>query len=81
MSVLFELEKKRDHCSENLLSTYYMLSSVIVRIGKMERKRYGLCQKGTHNLVLMLEWSTANLVVSTAEISAGLSLFFISVLV
>lgn len=52
-------EKKRQNCSEYLLSTYDMLSSVIGRTGKMERKRHGLCQKGTHNLVLVLEWSKA----------------------
>ena len=52
-------EKKRHNCSEYLLSTYNMLSSVIGRTGKMERKRHGLWQKGTHNLVLVLEWSKA----------------------
>lgn len=40
MHVLFELGEKMSHnCSEYFLSTYNMLSSVIGRIGKTERKQ------------------------------------------
>lgn len=59
-------------CSEYLLSTYHLLSSVSGRIGKKHKEsmRHDPCRKGAHDAVLALEQSRTVSVVYIAEIPA-----------